>query len=451
MAGSILTSVLELNSGKEVLCRSCSKGNQKALEIFSNISLIISVIVLLGLSGFFSGSETAYFSIQHSVYEKLKLGNRRKRMVVSLLSKPRKLLVTILLANILVNIAVTSLVTAFSIESFGKTGVGITTVIMTALILVFGEITPKDFAFHHSTSFAVISAPVYRALIFILTPAVWLLGRIADLAVRGSRSLLGEPRRGYGTRELVTAVEIGYRNGLFKDFEREILGNFFLFAETTAEEVLTPRGEVFALEADMNLNEAVPLVKKHGFSRIPLYSETSDNIVGVLLAKELLKYSSKKKMKLRKIMRQVWFVPESKRIRYLLNEFLNAHQHVAVIVDEHGAYLGIITLEDILEEIFGEIRDRREPKVKEYQVTKGGEIVVDGTFRLEALNKILETEIFSEKVETTAGYLIEKIGRIPREGESFNINNLRFLVISAGKTRVNKIKVGKSDEGKAKD
>jgi CBS domain containing-hemolysin-like protein len=353
-----------------------------------------------------------------------------------------------LFGNLLVNIAVTSAVTAFAIESFGKNGVGVATIVMTVLILLFGEIIPKNFAFQHSTSFAVISAPVNRVLMFILAPAVWGLGWIADFSVEVSRNLFGEPDKGYDPRELITAVEAGYRNGLFEDFEREILNNFFLFAETTVEEILTPRGDVFSIDAEMTLNETVPLVKKHGFSRVPLYEETTDHIVGILLAKELLKYSSEKKMRMREIMRPVWFVPESKRIRYLLNEFINAHQHVAIVVDEHGAYSGIITLEDILEEIFGEIRDRREPKVKAYHVIERGEIIVDGTFRLEGLNRILGTGIDSEEVETVAGYLTEKTGKIPREGESFNIENMRFLVISAGETTVNKIKVTKLDEEK---
>jgi CBS domain containing-hemolysin-like protein len=427
------------------------EGIRKALEITNHIPLIILVFVLLGFSAFFSGSEVAYFSLQYSVVEKMRSGSRQRKMVASLLSNPRRLLVTILLGNLLVNIAVTSVVTAFAIESFGKNGVGIATIIMTVLILVFGEIAPKDFAFQHSISLAVVSAPVYRVLIFLSAPVGWILGWIADFSVRGSSFLLGEPQKGYDSLELVTAVEAGYRNGLFEDFEREILSNFFLFAETTVEEILTPRGEVFSIDVQMFLNEAVPLVKKYGFSRVPLYEETSDSIIGILLAKELLKYPSENKMRLREIMRSVWFVPESKKIRYLLNEFINAHHHVAIVVDEHGAYSGIITLEDILEEIFGEIRDRREPNVKAYQVIERGEIIVEGTFRIQGLNKILGTRIDSEEVETVAGYLTEMTGKIPREGESFNIGNIRFLVISAGETRVNKIKVSKLDKEKDED
>jgi len=417
------------------------------LEISGNIPLVILVIVLILFSAFFSGSETAYFSLQRSTVEQMRRGGRRRRSAASLLDRPRRLLVTILLGNLLVNIGATSAVTAFAISAFGGKGVGISIILMTLLILIFGEISPKSVALQNPSRFAELSSPVYRFLLVLFGPLQWSLSRIADKAVETSRGLWGEPSREYESRELVAAVEAGFRSGLFEKFETEILTNFFLFAETTVEEIQTPRIEVFAVDADLPLSEAVRKVKQPGYSRVPLYSETTDNIVGTLLSKELLKYPKDEKMPLRRFMEEPWFVPESKRIRYLLNEFINAHKHFAVVVDEHGAYTGIVTLEDILEEIFGEIRDRREPKVKPYHFIEPGEIAVEGTYRLENLGKLMGVDLESQEVETVAGYLVERIGRIPREGESFIIGRLRFLVLSADETKVSKLKVEKRRDG----
>lgn len=364
-------------------------------------------------------------------------------MAASLLATPRALLVTILLGNLLVNIAATSAVTAFTITNYGEKGVGLSTLVMTIVILIFGEVSPKSIALQNPGKFAELSSPVYRVLMIMLTPLQRGLSLIADFAVEKSRRFWGEPHHGYGSGELVAAVEAGFRKGLFEEFETEILKNFFLFAETTVEEIQTPRVEVFAISADMPISEAITMVKEKGFSRVPLYEETTDNIVGILLAKELLKYTRDERLQLRSIMEEPWFVPESKKIRYLLNEFIAAHMHFSIVVDEHGAYTGIVTLEDILEEIFGEIRDRREPKVKAYHFIEPGEVAVEGTLRLESLGRLMGMELDSEEVDTVGGYLLEKMGKIPREGESFTIDGLRFLVLSADETRVNKLKVEK--------
>ncbi len=423
------------------------EGSWKALEITGNIPLVVLVVVLILFSAFFSGSETAYFSLQRSTVEQMRRGGGRRKSVASLLERPRKLLVTILLGNLLMNIGATSAVTAFAISVFGEKGVGLSIIVMTLVILIFGEISPKSVALQNPSRFAELSSPVYKFLLVMFGPLQWALSQIADMAVETSRRLWGEPSREYESRELVAAVEAGFRSGLFEKFETEILTNFFLFSETTVEEIQTPRVEVFAVDADIPLSEAVSMVKRAGYSRVPLYSETTDNIVGTLLSKELLRYHKKEKVPLRRIMEEPWFVPESKRIRYLLNEFINAHKHFAVVVDEHGAYTGIVALEDILEEIFGEIRDRREPKVKPYHFIEPGEIAVEGACRLENLSKLTGVELESEEAETVAGYLIERLGRIPREGESFLIGQLRFLVLSADENKVSKLKVEKRHAG----
>ena len=411
------------------------------------VFMVIIIVVLLGFSAFFSGSETAFFSLSRATIAQMEGGGRRNRMVAKLLRNPRMLLVTILFGNLLVNIASTSAVTALAISMFGEKGVGIAVLVMTFLILIFGEISPKSLAIKNAVVFAVTAVPLLRFFMIVFAPFRLLLGMVADLVVERSRRLFGERREEYGAYELATAVEMGHREGLFDEFEKEVLTNLFLFTETTVHEILTPRVDVFSLDVETPLNEAVIQVRSQGFSRVPLYDGTKDHIVGILLAKDLLRYSRDERVILRDIMRPVRFVPESKRIRNLFGELIAAHQHMVIIVDEHGSFAGILTLEDILEEIFGEIRNRREPKVEEYLLIDNDRIIVDGAMRLDDLNEVFDTELDSPEVETIAGYLVEEIERIPREGESFTLKGLRFLVLSADSTRVSKIKIERQPGG----
>jgi CBS domain containing-hemolysin-like protein len=417
------------------------------MTIGEHLPLILSIVVLLLFSSFFSASETAYFSISRSAAAALERGRGRERMAARMLRDPRMLLVTILFGNLLVNIAATSAVTALAISLYGDRGIGIAVAVMTVLILIFGEISPKSLAIKRAESFAVFAAPIIRALMVVFTPVRVALGAIADWTVEGSRRLLGESRAAYGARELAAAVELGHRDGLFGEFEKEVLTNIFLFSEVTAREVQTPRHEVFALDVSTPLNEAIARVKARGFSRVPLYAGTADTIVGVLFAKDLLRFSRDDRIRLADILRRPAFVPESKRIRDLFGELIMSHQHLFVVVDEHGSYTGILTLEDILERIFGEIRNRREPRVADYHRLDANRIVVDGTMSLREAGEILGAPFGSWEVETIAGYLIERIGKIPREGEAFTIDGVRFLVLSAEPVRVNKLKLERLADG----
>jgi CBS domain containing-hemolysin-like protein len=418
--------------------------------IAEHVPLLLAVVLLLFLSAFFSASETAFFSLSRSTVSEMARRSKRERMVARILDDPRMLLVTILFGNLLVNISATSAVTALAIGIFGGRGVAISVAVMTFLILLFGEISPKSLALRDARSFAVTAAPLLRSLMLVFTPFRVVLGAVADYTVERSRKLLGERGEGFGAHELATAVEMGHREGLFGEFEKAVLTNLFLFSETTAREIVTPRHEVFALDVDTPLTEAIVKVRSRGHSRVPLFAGTSDTIVGILFAKDLLRFSRDDRVLLRDLMHPASFVPEGKRIRDLFGELITAHQHMAIAVDEHGAVTGLLTREDILEEIFGEIRNRREPRVEEYHRLGENRIVVEGTMSLKDVNGILGTDLESGDVETIAGYLVEKIGRIPRNGESFTVGDLRFLVLSAEPVRVNKLKIERTVEGEGK-
>jgi len=362
------------------------------------------------------------------------------------------LLVTILFGNLLVNIASTSAVTALAIGIFGRKGIGIAVAVMTCVILIFGEIGPKSIALKNASALALLSAPMLRFFMILLTPIRLVLGAIADFAVERSRRLFGERTEEFGAHELATAVELGHRDGLFDSFEKEVLTNLFLFTETMAHEILVPRVEVFSIDVETPLVEAIMQVRSRGFSRVPLYEGKDDHIVGILLAKDLLRCRRDEKVSLRDIMRPPLFVPGTKHIRNLFGDLIAAHQHLVIVLDEHGSFEGILTLEDILEEIVGEIRDRREPKVEDYVLIDDDNIIVEGSMELEDLNEVFGTDIDSREVETVAGFLTEEIGRIPRAGESFTIGGYRYLVIRTEPTRINKVKIerirkGSNDDG----
>jgi len=411
------------------------------LEITAHLFLLLSIAALLAMSAFFSGSETALFSLSRSSIIEMKKAGKRGRQVGELLSKPRMLLVTILFGNLLVNIACTSAVTALAITLFGGKGIGYAMVSTTFLILVFGEITPKSIALRHARVMAPAMAPFLKGLMLVLTPVRLFLGSIADFTVEKSRRILGERREIYASSELATAVETGHIDGIFDEFEKEILTNLFSFIETAVYEIQTPRVDVFTLDADTSLSEAIKRVKDRGYTRVPLIERSSFSVVGILHARDLLRHQKNERMSVMDVMRPVKFVPETRKIRSLLGEFISEKEHMAVTVDEHGSFEGIVTLEDILEEIFGEIRDRREPKVDEYNLLDEDHIVVEGAMRLEDLNELFGTSLDSDEVETVGGYVTEMTGRIPREGEAFNFNGLRFLVISADPAKINKLKI----------
>ncbi len=319
-------------------------------------------------------------------------------------------------------------------------------ILMTLLILMFGEILPKSIAIKRANRFSILAAVPIGMLMYLFYPVTMILGKIADSSVEICRKLFGETRVEYASRELATAVEMGYRDGLFDDFEKEILTNLFLLAETAVHEILTPRVEVFALDVDTTFQDAVAQVRGKGFTRVPLYEGDPDKIVGILHTKDLLLYSRNERITLREIVRPVTFVPETKPIRDLLGELTSSHKHVVIVVDEHGSYEGIVTLEDILEEIIGEIRDRREPRVEDYNLIDNDHIVVMGSMHLEDLNEVFGTMLESKGVDTINGFLCELTGRIPADGESFTYEGIRFLVLSAGKTKIEKIKIERLGE-----
>ncbi len=407
------------------------------------------LVLCLFLSGFFSASETALFSISKvKALHIAKDGSRSGRLIMEMKEDSHVLLTTILIGNNLVNIGASALATALAISSFQSNAVGIATGLMTLLILVFGEIFPKSFANHNNVlvSRGVIYplywlSKLFWPLIFILNVIPRLHGRIDTAPETVTED------------ELMTMVEVVEEEGEIKEEEREYITNIFEFDDTFCSEIMTPRADMFVVDVSEALD--IQRILKTGFSRIPVIEDTIDNIVGILHVKDLFAKFHKQVaagedtqyMDLKSIMKKPYFIPESKKLDSLLQAFKTKKSHMAVIVDEHGGVSGIVTLEDVVEEILGEIVDETDHNTPDIVQLKGKKWLVSGKIDVDDLNKEIDIEIpESVNYDTFSGFFLEQIERIPNPGESIRINNWVITVKDMDGNRIQSFIIKPSEE-----
>lgn len=380
----------------------------------------VLLLICLILSAFFSASETALFSI-HKVkaLHIAKDGSKTGQLILKMKEDSHKLLTTILIGNNLVNISASSIATSLAISRFESNAVGIATGVMTLVILVFGEIFPKSFANHNNIIVArLVIYPLYwfSKLFF---PLIFLLNFIPKLHGKI------DTRHGTVTEdELMTMVEVVEEDGEINEAERQFITKIFEFDDTACSEIMTPRADMFVID----IAEAVDITKilKTGFSRIPVMEGSIDNIIGILHVKDL--FSSFQKacvsnfqtpMDIRQILKKPYFIPESKKLDSLLQDFKRNKNHLAVVVDEHGGVAGIVSLEDVLEEIVGEIIDETDRMTPDIIRLKDNKWVIAGKINIYDLNEEIDIGIKeSSTYDTFSGFFLEQIGRIPQSGES---------------------------------
>ena len=394
---------------------------------------IVILIVLLLLSGFFSSAETALFSISktkaiHLAKEKGKVNALIKKMK----DDPHRLLSTILIGNNVVNVGASAMATAMAISLLSSNAVGIATGIMTFLILIFGEIFPKSIATRNNILIArIVIFPLYW-LSILFTPIIVLLNFIPKLTGKIQK------RPKVTEEELMTMVEVVEEEGEIKEEERELIYNIFEFDDTKASEIMTPRADMFVIneDEDLKLEEII----KSGFTRIPVIKGDIDHVIGILNIKDLFMHqaTSKEEIDVRKIMHEPYFVPKNKKLDNLLQQFKERKQHMAIIVDEYGGVSGLITLEDALEEIVGEIIDETD-KFEPYIVKiKPNEWSVLGKSEIDEVNENIPMNIpDSSEYNTFSGYILDKIGRIPQEKEEIPLEN---FVATVNKMKGNRIR-----------
>lgn len=387
-----------------------------------NVTLLVICLVL---SGFFSSSETALFSISKiKACHVAKDGSKTGQLIVKMKKDPHTLLTTILIGNNLVNIGGASLATSIAITCFESNAVGIATGVMTLMILVFGEIFPKSFATQNNVLVArMVIFPLYW-LTKILWPLVLILNYIPKL--------YGSINPAYHTvteDELMTMVEVVEEEGEIKEAEKEYITNIFEFDDTSCSEIMTPRADMFVVDAVEKLD--IPAILSTGYSRIPVIEHSIDNVIGILHIKNLFADYQKltasdepiDSLDIKAIMKKPYFIPESKKLDSLLQEFKAKKSHMAIVVDEHGGVAGLVTLEDVVEEIFGEIIDETDRMVPDIVRLKDNKWLVAGRINVEDLNKEIDINIpESVSYDTISGFFLEQIDRIPQPGESVIID-----------------------------
>lgn len=404
---------------------------------------IVSLIVLIALSSFFSMSETALMSInkiklRHMVEE----GVAGAKAVEKLIEDPNKLLSSILIGNNIVNIGASSLATVLATNIFGSSGVGIATGIMTILILIFGEITPKSIAKQKSEAVSLMVVKPIQFTVFIFKPFVYIFTSISSLFIR---LLGGDPNESDSfitEEELKTMVDVGEEEGVLENVEKEMIFNVFDFVDLQVKDVMVQRVDIVAIDEEATYDEVMDIIKSEQFSRIPVYSETIDNIIGVINVKDFAMVEElREDFNVSKYVREPFYTFEFKKIVELFKEMKKARTHIAVVLDEYGGTVGLVTLEDLVEEIVGEIEDEYDDDDDSIEVIKDNEYVVDGSARLHDISELLGVDIDSEEFDSVGGLMIGALGRMPEEKEKVVSNEVTFIAEEIEKTRIKKVRI----------
>ncbi|HNU23253.1 MAG TPA: hemolysin family protein [Mesotoga sp.] len=423
------------------------------------VSLILNLALLgflLYLSGIFSGTETALMSMSKLKLRDL-MDDKEKRFSKSVryfVENPNSVLTAILVMNNVVNILSSSLATLLALQLLPSNSAGIAaalvTGVMTFLILVFGEITPKIFARENSERLFRKMITVISVITMILKPLLWLLLRISNFFI----VFIGGKKADFAPfiteDEIRSAVDAGHEEGVLQSEERMIMKRTLELKDISVKEIMTPRVEIVALEEEKSLIDLMELVESEGYSRYPIYRENIDRIVGVCYAKDLLNFILDRKdndvlhsISVEEIMRAPYFVPETKKVDDLLREFREKKNHLAVVIDEYGGTAGIITMEDVIEELTGEILDEYDEESEEIMIERlgEGEFIVDGMTPINDIERELEHHFPDTEFETIGGYLLEVLERFPEVGEKIIVNGFTFEILAAGKNKVEKIRL----------
>ncbi|MEE8402978.1 MAG: hemolysin family protein [Candidatus Hydrothermarchaeaceae archaeon] len=398
---------------------------------------ILGLCVLLSLSAFFSGSEIALFSVNRLRIRKLaEEGVSRAVVLNRLLERPNRLLATILVGNNLVNVGIAAIITSLSISFFGNKGVGIAIGVATLLILVFSEVTPKAFAAKNAERVSLRVAWPISILMKVLYPAVRGIVLVTSPIVRTFSRDMKSPF--VTEEEIKMLVEVGEKEGTIEKEEREMINGVFKFGDTAAKEVMVPRIDVSSIESNAATEDAKRLVIDTGYSRTPVYDGSIDNIVGFLFTKDLLKVDSGD-VRVKDIMRQAYYVPETKKLDEILDEMQEGKTQMAVVVDEYGGTAGIVTLEDLVEEIVGEILDEKEELP--IKIIDDTTALVNAKTSIGDVNETLGITLPEDDFGTVGGLVFNTLGDIPVVGERVVIDNITLTVDKMRTRRVSRVKV----------
>ncbi|MCI8797018.1 MAG: HlyC/CorC family transporter [Dorea sp.] len=396
----------------------------------SDATQLIILFILLLLSAFFSSAETALTTVNKIRIRTLaEDGNRRAETVLAITDDSGKMLSAILIGNNIVNLSAASLTTSLA-YSFGGSMVAIASGILTLLILLFGEITPKTMATIHAEKMALIYAPVISLFMKLMTPVIFVVNGLSIGILFLLRVDPNAKNTAMTENELRTIVDVSHEDGVIESGEREMINNVFDLGDARAKDVMVPRVHVTFADVNSTYDELLAIFREDKYTRLPIFEDTTDNVVGTINMKDLLLYDSTKEFHIRDFLREAYFTYEYKSISELLVEMRQASFNIAIVLDEYGETAGLITLEDILEEIVGEIHDEYDENEEDFiQEIDEREYIVEGSINLDELNSRLGLGLNSDEYDSLGGFIIERLDRLPEAGDSINTEDGIHMVV----------------------
>ena len=406
------------------------------------------LIALLVLSALFSSSETALTTVNRIRIRTLAgQGDKRAMTLLAVLQNPEKMLSVILIGNNVVNLYASSLATTVTLSLFGSKLVGVATGILTLAVLVFGEVAPKTMASRNAEQIALRAAGPVKCLMWLFTPLVFVVNNLARLVMK----LFGADRP--GKRELMTAeelrtiVQVGHEDGVIENSEQKMIDNVFDFGDRSARDIMIPRIDMTCIDVEAGYDELMEVVREEKYTRIPVYKESADTIVGILNIKDLLFRAQDKPFRIAELMRKPLFTYEQKKTSELMVEMRKNYTNLAIVLDEYGVTTGMVTMEDILEEIVGEIRDEYDrDEEKSIRRIAPNTYLIEGNVKIDDVNEVLQLHLASEDYESIGGYVLEQLEHFPKEGECVTKGGISFTVTRMEQTRIAEVKLSLAPE-----
>lgn len=407
------------------------------------IGQLITIIILLLMSAFFSSAETALTTVnKYRIKALIDEGNKNAMIVEKIISDSGKMLSAILIGNNIVNISSSALATIFAQNVFGNFAVSIATGVLTILVLLFGEITPKTMATIHAEKIALTYAKPIYGIMWILTPVIFIINKMALIFMK----LIGINANDKGASitegELRTLVNVGHEEGVIEHEERTMINNVFDFGDTEVKDIMIPRIDVAMADVNTSFSDLIELFRRDRFTRIPIYENSTDNVIGIINIKDLLLHDNANGFDARDYLREAFYTYESKKLSDLMREMKQTSVNIVIVLDEYGATAGLVTLEDLLEEIVGDIRDEYDSDEENIIVQKNEyEYIVEGQINLEDINDKLELHLNSDDYDSLGGIIIENLDRLPVVGDSVTLDEVKLTVLSLDKKRIDKVEV----------
>ena len=406
---------------------------------------LIILIVLLALSAFFSSAETALTTVNRIRIRSLaEEGNKKAKLLLKVFDQQSKMLSTVLVGNNIVNLSASSLMTILTTELFGSALVGVATGLLTVLVLIFGEITPKTYASVNAVKMSLNYVRIIYALMVILTPVVVVIEWMAGIVLKLFRTDKSKNKSDMTESEFLTIVDVTHEQGITSKEGKEIIKNVFDIDDISAREIMVPRIDVASIGVDASYEELMEIFEEYRFTRFPVYEEMVERIIGMINMKDILLYKQGNPFSIKDYMRKPLFTYEGKMADELLEDMRESGETMAIVVDEYGDAVGIITMEDLLEEIVGEIRDEfDEDEKNEIIKNKDGSYKIDASLSLEDINDRIGTKLESEEYDSLGGLLLEELGRLPEIGEEITKDGYHFQILQMDKNRIRRVKMKK--------